>query len=170
VLSATLASGIGQLSGGIAHDFNNMLGVISGSLDLMRRHIAKGDFGITRYMDAAFEATKRSAALTHRLLAFARQQPLAPEPLDANRMIATMSDLLRSTLGEQVRIETVNGGGLWATKVDAHQLENAILNVAINARDAMSQGGRLTIETAIITRISTKHMPGPMLRSRQANL
>jgi signal transduction histidine kinase len=139
---------IGQLSGGIAHDFNNMLGVISGSLDLMRRHIAKGDFGITRYMDAAFEATKRSAALTHRLLAFARQQPLAPEPLDANRMIATMSDLLRSTLGEQVRIETVNGGGLWATKVDAHQLENAILNVAINARDAMPQGGRLTIETA----------------------
>jgi signal transduction histidine kinase len=75
---------IGQLSGGIAHDFNNMLGVISGSLDLMRRHIAKGDFGITRYMDAAFEATKRSAALTHRLLAFARQQQLAPEPLDAN--------------------------------------------------------------------------------------
>jgi CHASE3 domain sensor protein len=101
---------IGQLSGGIAHDFNNMLGVISGSLDLMRRHIAKGDFGITRYLDAAFEATKRSAVLTHRLLAFARQQPLAPEPLDANRMIATMSDLLRSTLGEQVRIETVNGG------------------------------------------------------------
>jgi signal transduction histidine kinase len=139
---------IGQLSGGIAHDFNNMLGVISGSLDLMRRHVAKGDFRITRYLDAAFEATKRSAALTHRLLAFARQQPLAPEPLDANRMITTMSDLLRSTLGEQVRIETVNGGGLWATKVDMHQLENAILNVAINARDAMPEGGRLTIETA----------------------
>jgi signal transduction histidine kinase len=139
---------IGQLSGGIAHDFNNMLGVISGSLDLMKRHIAKGDFRITRYLDAAFEATKRSAALTHRLLAFARQQPLAPEPLDANRMITTMSDLLRSTLGEQVRIETVNGGGLWATKVDMHQLENAILNVAINARDAMPEGGRLTIETA----------------------
>jgi signal transduction histidine kinase len=139
---------IGQLSGGIAHDFNNMLGVISGSLDLMRGHIAKGDFRITRYLDAAFEATRRSAALTHRLLAFARQQPLAPEPLDANRMITTMSDLLRSTLGEQVRIETVNGGGLWATKVDMHQLENAILNVAINARDAMPEGGRLTIETA----------------------
>jgi CheY-like chemotaxis protein len=139
---------VGQLSGGIAHDFNNMLGVISGSLDLMRRHIAKGDFAIARYMDAALEATKRSAALTHRLLAFARQQPLAPEALDVNRLITAMSGLLRSTLGEQVRIETVNGGGLWVTGADAHQLENAILNISINARDAMPEGGKLTIETA----------------------
>jgi signal transduction histidine kinase/CheY-like chemotaxis protein len=139
---------IGQLSGGIAHDFNNMLGVISGSLDLMRRHIAKGDFAIARYLDAALEATKRSAALTHRLLAFARQQPLAPEALDVNRLITAMSGLLRSTLGEQVRIESVNGGGLWVTKADAHQLENAILNISINARDAMPEGGKLTVETA----------------------
>jgi signal transduction histidine kinase len=139
---------IGQLSGGIAHDFNNMLGVISGSLDLMRRHIANGDFAIARYMDAALEATRRSAALTHRLLAFARQQPLAPEALDVNRLITAMSGLLRSTLGEQVRIETVNGGGLWVTRADAHQLENAILNISINARDAMPEGGKLTIETA----------------------
>jgi signal transduction histidine kinase len=139
---------IGQLSGGIAHDFNNMLGVIAGSLDLTRRHIAKGDFSITRYLDSALAATKRSTALTHRLLAFARQQPLAPEPLDVNRMISTMSDLLRSTLGEQIRIETVKGGGLWLTKADGHQLESAILNIAINARDAMSDGGKLTIETA----------------------
>jgi signal transduction histidine kinase len=139
---------IGQLSGGIAHDFNNMLGVISGSLDLMRRHIANGDFAIARYMDAALEATRRSAALTHRLLAFARQQPLAPEALDVNRLITAMSGLLRSTLGEQVRIETVNGGGLWVTRADGHQLENAILNISINARDAMPEGGKLTIETA----------------------
>ena len=139
---------IGQLSGGIAHDFNNMLGVIGGSLELIKRRIEKGDYGIERYMDAAMQGVKRSAALTHRLLAFARQQPLAPEPFDANKMISTMSDLLRSTLGEQVRIEAVNAAGLWLAKADAHQLENAILNVAINARDAMPEGGRLTIETA----------------------
>jgi signal transduction histidine kinase len=139
---------IGQLSGGIAHDFNNMLGVIGGSLDLMQRRIQKGDYGIERFMDAATQGVKRAAALTHRLLAFARQQPLAPEPVDANKMIGTMSELLRSTLGEQIHIETVNAGGLWLTKADSHQLENAILNVAINARDAMADGGHLTIETA----------------------
>ncbi len=139
---------IGQLTGGIAHDFNNMLGVISGSLDLSLRRIKKGDFTVERYMEAALKAADRAAALTHRLLAFARQQPLAPQPLDANKMIATMSDLLRSTLGEHISIETVSAAGLWRVKVDALQLENAILNIAINARDAMRDGGRLTIETA----------------------
>src|SRR5262249_14607166 len=139
---------IGQLSGGIAHDFNNMLGVISGSLELVKRRVAAGDFAIERHVNAALEATKRSASLTQRLLAFARRQPLTPQPLDANRMIANMSDLLRSTLGEQVQIETVKAGGLWTTRADPHQLENAILNIAINARDAMPGGGKLTIETA----------------------
>jgi signal transduction histidine kinase len=139
---------IGQLTGGIAHDFNNMLGVITGSLELMQRRIKKGDFGIERFMDAAVKATERAAILTHRLLAFARQQPLAPEPVDANKMIAGMSDLLRSTLGEHIRIETVASAGLWPTHADAHQLESAVLNIAINARDAMPEGGRLTIETA----------------------
>jgi signal transduction histidine kinase len=139
---------VGQLTGGIAHDFNNMLGVISGSLELMRRRVQKGDFGIERFMDAAQKATERAAALTHRLLAFARQQPLEPEPINANRMIADMSDLLRSTLGEHIRIETVSAAGLWMTNADANQLESAILNIAINARDAMPQGGKLTIETA----------------------
>ncbi len=139
---------IGQLTGGIAHDFNNMLGVISGSLDLIQRHIKKGDYGVDRFVDAALKASERAAALTHRLLAFARQQPLSPEPLDANRMIANISELLRSTLGEHFAIETVSAAGLWRTRADAHQLENAILNVAINARDAMPDGGRLTIETA----------------------
>ncbi len=138
---------IGQLTGGIAHDFNNMLGVTSGSLDIMRRAIKKGDFAIERFIDAAAKATERAATLTHRLLAFGRQQPLAPEPIDANKMIASMSDLLRSTLGEHIRIEAVSAGGLWTTYADAHQLENAILNIAINARDAMQDGGKLTIET-----------------------
>jgi signal transduction histidine kinase/CheY-like chemotaxis protein len=139
---------IGQLTGGIAHDFNNMLGVIAGSLDLVRRRLAKGNLDVARFLDAASRASERAATLTHRLLAFARQQPLAPEPLDANKMIAQMSDLLRSTLGEQIRIESVCAGGLWMIHTDANQLESAILNVAINARDAMPQGGKLTIETA----------------------
>ena len=139
---------IGQLSGGIAHDFNNMLSVISGSLELIKRRVTSGDYSIERYLTAALEASKRSAALTQRLLAFARRQPLAPQSVDANRMIANMSDLLRSTLGEQIQIETVKAGGLWTTKADPHQLENAILNIAINARDAMPGGGKLTIETA----------------------
>jgi signal transduction histidine kinase/CheY-like chemotaxis protein len=139
---------IGQLTGGIAHDFNNMLGVISGSLDLMKRRIKNGDFAIDRFMEAAQQATQRAAVLTHRLLAFSRRQPLEPKRLDANRMIAEMSDLLRSTLSEHVRIETVSAAGLWSIHADAHQLESALLNIAINARDAMPDGGKLTIETA----------------------
>jgi len=138
---------IGQLTGGIAHDFNNMLGVIAGSLDLMRRRIRKGDFAVERFVEAASKATERAASLTNRLLAFARQQPLAPQPIDANKMIASMSDLLHSTLGEHIQIETVTAAGLWTTSADAHQLESAILNIAINARDAMPEGGKLTIET-----------------------
>jgi signal transduction histidine kinase len=138
---------IGQLTGGIAHDFNNMLGVISGSLDLALRRLRKNDFRIEAFLEAAQKGAERAAALTHRLLAFARQQPLSPEPLDCNKMIGNMSELLRSTLGEHIAIETVSAGGLWKTKVDGSQLENAILNIAINARDAMRAGGRLTIET-----------------------
>jgi signal transduction histidine kinase/CheY-like chemotaxis protein len=139
---------LGQLTGGIAHDFNNMLGVIMGALDLVTRRIKKGDFAIDRFLAAALVATERAATLTQRLLAFARQQPLAPQPLDANKMILGMSGLLQSTLGEQIHIETVTTAGLWTTNADAQQLENAILNVAINARDAMAEGGKLTIETA----------------------
>ncbi|MGH6678007.1 MAG: CHASE3 domain-containing protein, partial [Bradyrhizobium sp.] len=138
---------IGQLTGGIAHDFNNMLGVIAGSLDLIGRRLKKGNYEVGYFVEAASKASDRAAALTHRLLAFARQQPLAPEPLDANKMIVNMSDLLRSTLGEHIKIETVSAAGLWLTKADSPQLENAILNIAINARDAMGDGGRLTIET-----------------------
>ncbi len=139
---------LGQLTGGIAHDFNNMLGVIMGSHDLILRRIKKGDFAIERFLDAATNAGERAALLTQRLLAFARQQPLAPQPIDANKMIVNMSNLLHSTLGEQIRIETVAGAGLWTINGDAQQLESAILNIAINARDAMAEGGRLTVETA----------------------
>jgi signal transduction histidine kinase len=139
---------LGQLTGGIAHDFNNMLGVIMGAHDLISRRIKKGDFGIQRFLDAAINATERAAILTQRLLAFARQQPLEPQPLDANKMIVNMSDLLQSTLGENIQIETVRAAGLWAVHADAQQLESAILNIAINARDAMPDGGKLTIETA----------------------
>jgi signal transduction histidine kinase len=139
---------LGQLTGGIAHDFNNMLGVITGAHDLIRRCIKRGDFNIGRLLDAAANGTERAAILTRRLLAFARQQPLAPEPINANKMIVGMSDLLQSTLGEQIRIETVAAGGLWMISADSQQLENAIVNIAINARDAMFESGKLTIETA----------------------
>ena len=138
---------LGQLTGGIAHDFNNMLGVIMGALDLVKRRIAKGDYAIERFLDAATIASERAATLTQRLLAFARQQPLSPQPLDANRMIAAMSDLLHSTLGEHIQIETVTAAGLWTVHADSQQLENALLNIAINGRDAMPGGGKLTIET-----------------------
>jgi signal transduction histidine kinase/CheY-like chemotaxis protein len=139
---------LGQLTGGIAHDFNNMLGVIMGAHDLARRRIQKGDFAIERFLNAAAIAAERAATLTQRLLAFARQQPLSPQPLDANAMIGQMSDLLHSTLGEHIHIETVTAAGLWTVHADSQQLENAVLNIAINARDAMPDGGRLTIETA----------------------
>jgi CheY-like chemotaxis protein len=113
----------------------------------MQRRLNSGVYGIERFIEAAKTATERGAALTHRLLAFARQQPLAPEPIDINKMIAGMSNLLQSTLGEHFQIEIVSAGGLWTTNADAHQLESAILNVAINARDAMPEGGKITIET-----------------------
>jgi signal transduction histidine kinase/CheY-like chemotaxis protein len=139
---------LGQLTGGIAHDFNNMLGVIMGAHDLVARRIKKGDFAIERFLTAAMTAAERAATLTQRLLAFARQQPLSPQPLDVNKMIVGMSDLLQSTLGELVHVETVAAAGLWTVHADSQQLENAILNIAINARDAMPDGGKLTIETA----------------------
>jgi signal transduction histidine kinase len=139
---------IGQLTGGLAHDFNNMLSVIIGSLSLLSRRLARGEVDLGRYIDTALEGANRAATLTHRLLAFSRQQPLAPQSLDINKLVAGMSDLLRRTIGEQIRVETVLAGGLWRARVDPGELESAILNLAVNARDAMPDGGRLTIETA----------------------
>jgi len=138
---------VGQLTGGIAHDFNNMLAVIIGGINLMQRRIERGDTDVGKYADAAMEGATRAAALTQRLLAFSRQSPLAPEPIDLNRMTGGLTELLTRTLGERVRLETVLGAGLWKAHADPNQLENAIINLAVNARDAMPDGGRLTIET-----------------------
>ncbi|SHF10487.1 Signal transduction histidine kinase [Kaistia soli DSM 19436] len=139
---------IGQLTGGIAHDFNNMLAIIVGSLGLMEKRLKRGERDIEKYLTSAQEGASRAAALTQRLLAFARKQPLAPQTIDPNRFVAGMSDLLQRTLTESIRIETVLAAGLWKVRVDPAQLENALLNLSVNARDAMPQGGRLTIETA----------------------
>jgi two-component system, NtrC family, sensor kinase len=136
---------IGQLTGGIAHDFNNLLTVIIGNLDIALRKCA--DAALERPLRNALMGGQRAAQLTQKLLAFSRRQPLSPRPVDANRLIAGMSDLLRRSLGEKIEIETVGGAGLWRTEVDAAELEAAILNLAINARDAMPDGGKLTIET-----------------------
>ena len=140
---------VGQLTGGIAHDFNNLLTGVTGSLELIRSRMAQGRFdAVERYMHAAEGAAKRAAALTQRLLAFSRRQTLDPRPTDLNRLVAGMEDILRRTVGPSVSIEVVGAGGLWPTLVDASQLDNALLNLCINGRDAMPDGGRLTIETA----------------------
>lgn len=139
---------VGQLTGGIAHDFNNMLAVIIGGLNLAKRRMSKGETDIMRFIDGAMEGANRAATLTQRLLAFSRQQPLAPEVLDVNKMIGGMSELLDRSLGELVQLETVLAAGLWRVKADSAQLESAVLNLAVNARDAMPDGGKLTIETA----------------------
>ena len=140
---------VGQLTGGIAHDFNNLLAGISGSLELLQARVAQGRIGdLERYLAAAQGAAKRAAALTHRLLAFSRRQTLDPKPTDANRLIAGMEELIRRTVGPAVTVEVVGTAGLWTTLVDPNQLENALLNLCINARDAMPDGGRLTVETA----------------------
>jgi PAS domain S-box-containing protein len=139
---------IGQLTGGVAHDFNNMLAIVIGGLDLASRRLRRGETGIERYLESAHDSASRAATLTQRLLAFSRQSPLAPTVLVVNSLVASMSELLRSTLGERVALETVLAGGLWAAHVDPNQLESAIVNLAVNARDAMLYGGKLTIETA----------------------
>ena len=140
---------LGQLTGGIAHDFNNMLAIVIGSLDIVRRRLApETDGRVLRSIDNAAEGAQRAAQLTARLLAFSRQQPLDPQPTDVNRLVGGMSDMLHRTLGETVRLETVLAAGLWQAHIDSGQLEAAILNLCVNARDAMPGGGRLTVETA----------------------
>jgi len=140
---------IGHLTGGLAHDFNNLLTGISGSLELMRTRLAQGRIAdLERYIASAQGAASRAAALTHRLLAFARRQTLDTRPTNANRLVAGMEELVQRTVGPAIRVETVLAVGLWPTFCDRNQLENALLNLCINARDAMPEGGRLTIETA----------------------
>ncbi len=140
---------VGQLTGGIAHDFNNLLAGIAGSLELIAARLANGRTeGLDRYIDGAQSSTRRAAALTQRLLAFSRRQTLDPKPTDINRLTSGMEELIRRTVGPAIEIEVVGAGGLWLTNVDQPQLESALLNLAINARDAMPEGGRITIETA----------------------
>lgn len=139
---------VGQLTGGIAHDFNNMLAVITFAMNLAQRKLARGEHDVETFVEAAADAAARAANLTARLLAFSRQQPLAPQLVDANRLVTGMSDLLRRTLGQSIEIETVLAGGLWKAHADPSQVENAILNLAVNARDAIGEKGKLTIETA----------------------
>jgi PAS domain S-box-containing protein len=143
--------GIGQLTGGVAHDFNNLLTIIIGNLESLQRALVSGDLDpdrMARSVDYAMRGAERAASLTQRLLAFSRRQPLDPKPTDVGRLVTGMSELLRRSLGEQIAIETVLAGGLWRVMVDANQLEVSILNLAVNARDAMPDGGKLTIETA----------------------
>jgi signal transduction histidine kinase/CheY-like chemotaxis protein len=140
---------VGQLTGGIAHDFNNLLAGITGSLELMQKRVADlGLSGFDRYLGIAQTSAQRAASLTQRLLAFSRRQTLDPKPLDANRLVRGIEDLIRRTMGPSIVVEVVGAIGLWTIKADAPQLENALLNLAINARDAMPHGGRLTVETA----------------------
>ncbi|MGS5085037.1 ATP-binding protein [Hydrogenophaga sp. A37] len=138
---------IGQLTGGIAHDFNNLLLVVSGSAEVMLEEVA-GDPDQIRLLQSITKAARRGGALTQRLLAFAGKQALDPKPLDLNRLVAGLDPMLRRTLGEHIQIEIIRAGGLWPAMVDQSQLENALLNLCLNARDAMPGGGRLTIETA----------------------
>ena len=140
---------VGQLTGGLAHDFNNLLAGISGSLELMQTRMAQGRLTeIDRYMTVAQGAAKRAASLTHRLLAFSRRQTLDPKPVNVDRLIKDMEDLVRRTIGPAMQLEVVGLAGLWPALIDPRQLENALLNLCINARDAMPDGGRITIETA----------------------
>jgi len=143
---------IGQLTGGVAHDFNNLLQVVLGSLERLRLRASRGggrlDSDLDRLVESAMQGGHRAANLTKRLLAFSRQTPLAPKQIDVNKLVTGMSDMLSRTLGEAVRIEVVLAGGLWRVMADENQLENALLNLAVNARDAMPGGGKLTIETA----------------------
>lgn len=140
---------VGQLTGGLAHDFNNLLAGISGSLELMHMRMKQGrDTDVERYMSVAQGAVKRAAALTHRLLAFSRRQTLLPVPTDVNRLAQGMEDLIQRTVGPMIPVEVVGASGAWPTLVDPSQLENALLNLCINARDAMPDGGRITVETA----------------------
>jgi signal transduction histidine kinase len=137
---------IGQLAGGIAHDFNNLLTVVMCNLESLQRYTQ--DTKLQRYAGNAVEATMRGAALTARLLAFSRRQPLDPQPADCGRLLNSMSDLLRRTLGDNIQVETVVEPNLWRPFIDLNQLDNAILNIALNARDAMEGRGQLTIRAS----------------------
>src|SRR3984893_5879098 len=148
LLQSQKMEAVGQLTGGIAHDFNNLLTGIVGSLDLLQSRLNQGRTdNVARYINAAMTSANRAAALTHRLLAFARRQPLIPKSVDANELVVSLEDLLRRTIGETIDLEIAASDDLWCTLCDPNQLESALLNLAINARDALPDGGKLTIST-----------------------
>jgi signal transduction histidine kinase len=138
---------LGQLAGGVAHDFNNLLAVIVASLNILSRKLRRNEGGYEELIDSALARADSASGLIKRLLAFSRIQPLAPEPLNANTFVSGMSSMLTRTLGENIMLETSLADGLWTTKVDAAELQNAVLNLAVNARDAMPDGGHLVIST-----------------------
>ena len=157
---------LGQLTGGMAHDFNNALAIIISALQLADRAIDRGEVDRVHQLIAdALQSAQQAGELIRRLLAFSRQQPLSPKPLDVNGLVGNMSEILRRTLGEQVQVETVLAGGLWNIKADQNQLENALINLATNARDALPNGGRLTIETSnahLDDHYAAEHMNVPL--------
>ncbi len=142
---------IGQLTGGVAHDFNNVLTSILGGLDTIKRGMGPNPIELNRAADMAIRGAERAAGLTHRLLSYSRQQALSPRAVDVGRLVTTMRDMLVRTLGESYHVETLVQPGLWRARIDPNQMESALLNLAINARDAMPAGGTLTIETANVT-------------------
>ena len=139
---------LGQLTGGVAHDFNNLLQIVTGNLELLQRGLPEDQARLRRAADNAMAGAERAALLTQRLLAFSRRQPLAPERIDPNRLVSGMSDLLNRTLGETIEVETIQSARIWPVEIDVNQMENALLNLAVNARDAMPDGGKLSIEVA----------------------
>ena len=158
---------VGQLTGGIAHDFNNMLAVVVGGIDLAKRRLSGPRKEVQHHLSNAMEGATRAAALTRRLLSFARSEPLLPERVDSRELVNGMSELLDRTLGERIKVVTKLAGNAWPVFVDSHQLENAILNLAVNARDAMEGGGTLTIRTANVVLVANEVgdvQPGEYLR------
>lgn len=156
---------VGQLTGGLAHDFNNLLTVVSGGLEMLKMRLAQGRLNeVDRYVSAAQDAVNRATSLTHRLLAFSRRQTLDPVATDANRLVSGMEELIRRTVGPAIMVETALASDLWPTLCDVSQLENAVLNLSINARDAMPEGGKLIVKTTNVMmdeRAAQKHDVAP---------
>ena len=150
---------VGQLTGGVAHDFNNLLTVIVANLERLERKLPDADEDVKRTLGHAMTGAERAAALTQQLLAFSRKQPLEPTLVDVNELMAGLAELLRRTLGERIALETEPQADLWLTRIDGNQMENALVNLAVNARDAMPDGGRLSLSTANMPREAAALVP-----------